>query len=188
MTITTARTKIKGETHLHAIRFSQSNDDTLSLLFLDGKFECFILEDEEREVKVPGKTRIPEGTYEVKLRKDASPMNDSYSEKYPELHKGMLWLQDVPGFEWIYIHIGNKHEHTDGCLLTGDSLSSNVEDAGGVGYVGSSGKAYKRLYAKVLEVMEKGNKVWITVSQDIPLPVPNTSDTKKNSKDKEQTD
>lgn len=156
--------KIEGETHLTCVRFSQSKDDTESILFFNGIFECFILEDEEREEKVPGKTRIPEGVYEIKLREEDSPMNKKYFERYPNLHKGMLWLQDVPGFEYIYIHIGNKHEHTDGCLLTGDSLASNAQGAGGVGYVGNSGQAYKRLYPKVVEALDKGNKVYITIT------------------------
>ena len=56
-------------------RFSSQSDSTLGILFdvTDGrKFLCFTLEDEAREVKVKGETRIPAGTYKLKLRKENS--------------------------------------------------------------------------------------------------------------------
>jgi len=37
---------------------------------VDGQFVCFGLEDEYREDKVAGETRIPSGTYQVALRKE----------------------------------------------------------------------------------------------------------------------
>ena len=33
-------------------RFSSQSDTTLGLLFVDGEFECFTLEDEYREEKI----------------------------------------------------------------------------------------------------------------------------------------
>ena len=56
---------------LEVIRFSSQNDSTLGLLFdvTDGrKFLCFTLEDEARDTKVMGETRIPAGIYDLKLR------------------------------------------------------------------------------------------------------------------------
>lgn len=151
---------------LHQLRYSeQREDDTLGLLFLNGNFECYILEDEEREVKVDGETRIPAGVYEIKLRTEGG-MHSDYLERYPTMHKGMLHYQDVPGFEWIQMHIGNKNEHTDGCPLTGDTCSSNIE---GPGFVGHSTRAYKRVYPKITAAIEAGRRVFVWVG-DIELP------------------
>ena len=106
---------------LQNIRFNEAReDDTIGLLFIGGKFACFILEDEEREEKVPGETRVPAGLYKMELRTEGG-MHRKYAERYGKKHKGMLWLRDVPDFKWIYIHIGNKNEHTDGCLLPGNT-------------------------------------------------------------------
>ena len=45
------------------------------------EFECYTLEDEYRDVKVMGETCIPEGTYDVKFRKEGG-FHSRYSAKY----------------------------------------------------------------------------------------------------------
>ena len=50
------------------LRFSSQNESSLGVLFdvTEGrKFLCFTLEDEARNVKVSGETRIPSGTYKL---------------------------------------------------------------------------------------------------------------------------
>ena len=106
---------------LEVLRFSSQEDSTSGLLFeigdLGRKFLCYTLEDERRALKVKGETRVPAGTYKIKLRKEGG-FHSRYSKKYGSMHKGMLWLQDVPGFEWILIHTGNTDEHTAVYLFT----------------------------------------------------------------------
>ncbi len=145
------------------LRYSSGVDDTLGLLFdvTDAawpKFMCYLLQDEHREVKVPGQTRIPAGRYRITLRTEGG-FHQRYSTRFP-WHRGMLWLRDVPGFEWILIHPGNDHTHTDGCLLTGDSVYSNV---GRAGRLGESVKAYERIYQQIVAALEAGDEVWIQV-------------------------
>ena len=76
------------------------------------------------------------------------------------MHKGMLWVRDVPGFEYILIHTGNTDEHTAGCLIVGDSQQTNFGDSDG--FIGSSGNAYKRIYPPIAEVLEGGGSVTIS--------------------------
>ena len=127
-------------------RFSGQSDTTLGLMFVDGEFECFTLEDEYRAEKIKGETRIPAGTYKVEKREVISGLTEKYRKKYPwfDFH---FMLQDVPDFQYVYIHIGNDDDHTDGCLLVGDSVKSNRfnEDNN----LTSSGPAFKRLYQKM---------------------------------------
>ena len=55
---------------LEVQRFSSQSNSTLGMLFdVTGtpKFLCYTLEDEFRDVKVSGETRIPSGTYNVTL-------------------------------------------------------------------------------------------------------------------------
>ena len=63
---------------LEVIRFSSQNDSTLGLLFdvtHGRKFLCFTLEDEARDTKVMGETRIPAGIYDLKLRTEGGYHN-----------------------------------------------------------------------------------------------------------------
>lgn len=120
-------------------------------------FRCFTMEDQPNEPKVKGETRIPAGRYRIKLRKEGG-MHGRYSDKF-DWHRGMLWLQDVPDFTFVYIHYGNYEKDTDGCILTGDGAQSNVLDDG---MVMSSVAAYTRLYAEIIDEVENG-EAWITI-------------------------
>jgi hypothetical protein len=142
---------------LEVIRYHTSDDYTLGMLLdvTEGrKFLCYTLEDEYREEKVMHETRIPAGTYKITLRK-VGGFHGRYEKKYGDMHKGMLWVRDVPGFEYILIHTGNTDEHTSGCLLVGNSSDYK-------GFIGSSVDAYKRVYPGVAEALEKGEDVNIT--------------------------
>jgi hypothetical protein len=143
---------------LEVLRFSSQNKSTLGMLFdiTDGReFLCFTLEDEHRDVKVMNETRIPSGTYKLKLRTEGG-FNDRYSKKYGSMHKGMIHVQDVPGFEYILFHTGNTDENTGGCLLLGDTSQQNITKSG---FIGSSVDAYKRVYPLIAGAIECGDDV-----------------------------
>ena len=143
------------------IRTQFGSDATNGMIFLDGVFECFSLEDEYREQKIRGETCIPEGSYEVVLRKEGG-FHQRYSSRY-SFHKGMLWVKSVPNFEWILFHLGNTDENTAGCILVGDTQQDL--DVSKDGFIGSSGNAYKKFYPKVAEVLEYGEEVTLNVSK-----------------------
>lgn len=149
--------------HLSLKRFSDGLESTLGLLFVDGAFFCYTLEDQYQRKKVPRETRIPAGTYAITLREEGG-MQGRYRARFP-WHRGMIWLQDVPGFEWIYIHVGNTDDDSEGCILVGDGQVSNVVDDG---QVTTSVAAYRRLYGCVTEALAMGESVTITV-EDITL-------------------
>lgn len=140
-------------------RFSTSNVDTLGLLFVEYAWACFTLEDERRSEKVAGKTRIPAGTYPMSLRTEGG-MHASYSQRFGQMHLGMLHLEDVPDFEWIYLHCGNDHEDTAGCPLLGDICHENITAEG---RVASSERAYRRMYPVIARALARGEETWIEV-------------------------
>jgi hypothetical protein len=148
---------------LEVVRFSSQKDSTNGALFdVSGgkrRFLCYTLEDEHREDKVSGETRIPSGTYRITLRTTGG-FHGRYEKKYGEMHKGMLGVRDVPNFEYILIHTGNTDEHTAGCLLLGDSQQANFGSSNGM--VGSSVNAYKRVYPPIAKALEEGKSVSIT--------------------------
>ena len=64
---------------LQVVRTQFGSNATNGLLFIDGVFECYTLEDEQRDVKVMHETCIPEGTYKIKLR-NAGGFNTRYAK------------------------------------------------------------------------------------------------------------
>jgi len=147
---------------LQVVRTQFGKDATNGMLFIDGKFECYTLEDQYQAVKVMHETCIPEGTYDIKFRKTGG-FHAKYSERYKNAHYGMLHIQDVPGFTYILIHTGNTDERTSGCLIVGETQQDL--DINFNGMVGSSTVAYKKLYAKVASELLQGKKVTIEYSK-----------------------
>ena len=147
---------------LTVLRYSSQEDSTSGLLFLqkndNTEFLCYTLEDEDRKVKIKGETRVPNGTYHIKLRTQGG-FHEKYKKKYGSLHKGMLHIIDVPNFEYILIHTGNTDEHTAGCLLVGDSQENNAIIKNG--FVGKSVNAYKRIYPDISEAILRNETVTI---------------------------
>ena len=147
---------------LEVLRFSSQADSTSGLLFdvTNGrKFLCYTLEDEKRDDKISGETRVPSGSYRVTLRTEGG-FHQRYAHRFQDIHKGMLWVRDVPGFEYVLIHCGNTDEHTSGCLLVGESQESNLKKPDG--FIGRSTQAYFDVYPLVSEALEQGEEVTIT--------------------------
>lgn len=145
---------------LEVLRYSSQNDSTLGMLFdvTEGRrFLCYTLEDEFRTQKVKGETRIPHGKYEVTLRTEGG-FHNKYKNRFPSMHKGMLWVRNVPNFEFILIHLGNREKDTAGCLLVGETSQENVTEKG---FIGKSTSAYKRIYPPIANALESGETVSI---------------------------
>jgi hypothetical protein len=141
---------------IDVLRYNSKLDFTDGLFFINGEFNVHTLEDEARTVKVKGETRIPNGRYKVELR-TVGGFNDRYLKKFgADFHKGMLWVKDVPGFEYILIHIGNDDDDTAGCLLV--AMSNNADDKG---FIGDSTTAYKKIYPIIRDAILAGEDVYI---------------------------
>ena len=150
-------------------------NETNGLLFIDGIFECYTLEDQYQSVKVMHETCIPEGTYNIQFRRTGG-FHTKYKERYGNSHYGMLHLQDVPNFTYILIHAGNTDEHTSGCLIVGETQQDL--DRSDDGFIGHSGTAYVKLYNKVSKKLLMGESVSIeytTITKLLEKPLSNAS-------------
>lgn len=143
---------------LTLIRLNEDSKSTLGALYIDKDLVGFTCEDPHREVKIDGETRIPSGRYEVKFREVMSGMTKKYRDKY-DWFTYHLELQDVPDFEYVYIHVGNTADHSEGCILLGQSASPT--DKGWM--VGNSAKTFAPFYLKVSEALKNGEQVFISV-------------------------
>ena len=122
-------------------RLHKTQNSTIGELTIDGKFECYTLEDTEREfVKIKGETAISKGTYKVIINE---------SNRFKRL---LPLLIGVPNFEGVRIHAGNSNHDTEGCILVGQNRS--------VDYITKSRKAFDSLFKK----MQKAKDITITIS------------------------
>ena len=121
-------------------RLHRTDHSTIGELSIDGKFECFTLEDIERDVKIKSETAIPKGTYKVIINR---------SNRFKRL---LPLLLNVPNFEGIRIHSGNTNHDTEGCILVGLTRSKD--------FIGQSRKAFNKLFKK----MQNVENITITIS------------------------
>ena len=142
------------------VRVAEGKKSTLSHLYINDIFCCFLLEDKLREVKIPGETAIPEGTYQLKLNNNAG-MNRSYRQRFANMHQGMVEIDGIPNFDLVFIHIGNYLTDTSGCPLTGHYWTM----ANGDYMVNQSALAYKLVYPKLLSQIRAGNTELQVVNQ-----------------------
>lgn len=144
---------------LRLLRIQNYNDYTIGALYIDNRLQCFVLEDEKREVKIKSETRIPRGLYKLRLQTSGT-LHSRYSKIFP-FHKGMLHVQNVPNFEGIMIHVGNTDEDTAGCLLvgTGHVVGQNM--------ISNSRQAYSELYKIVSSALLKNDEVILHVVDEL---------------------
>jgi hypothetical protein len=137
-------------------RLFQDSGATISIRFLDGVKECFVLEDAHQSVKIPGKTRIPAGVYRLGLRK-VGKLHEQYAKKFSKFHIGMIEILNVPNFTAILDHIGNSTKDTDGCNLLG--LQADLQSM----TIAKSAIAYENYYRKVAPLLAKGVAVTLEI-------------------------
>jgi hypothetical protein len=132
-----------------------TEQSTIGTLSIEGKFECFVLEDQDRGLsdtmslekiagtKVYGKTAIPYGRYEIDW---------TMSARFKVM---MPILLNVKGFSGIRIHKGNTEVDSLGCLLCGTRKKSNM--------VTESTLATRNLYTKIENAKKQGQRIYITI-------------------------
>lgn len=144
-------------------RFAESDDYTYGLLYGEDRYPlAFTLEDEFHVAKIKKETRIPAGKYEIKLRIDPSGLVMKYRKNFPWF-TGHLWLQDVPNFNYVYMHRGNTDEHTEGCILLANTcdLTPPTQD----GFIGESTQCFEKVYKKIEPLLRLNKeKVFITIN------------------------
>lgn len=138
-------------------RINNQNNYCEGKLYINGIYQCDVIEDTDRALnnemsiaeiqskKVYGETAIPKGTYQITL--------DVVSPKF----KNRSWatfcegklprLLDVPGFEGVLIHVGNKAADSLGCLLVGQKSSDGI--------VSNSTQTFKDLYYKLKQATDQ---------------------------------
>jgi hypothetical protein len=142
------------------IRVAQGKESTLSQLYINGIFQCYLLEDKIREVKIASQTAIPKGAFSLKLNTYGAK-NVNYQKAFGKLHQGMIEITGLPNFSFVYIHTGNTIKDTAGCPLCGFGFQFTDGDF----QVSQSIAAYKMIYPKLV-ALAKDNTNRITIENN----------------------
>lgn len=152
--------------HFILQRYSDNTDSTLGLLFekVDDRlvFQNYILEDEHRDQKVQGETRIDEGIYALKIQHIDTPLTERYRKRYPWFERH-IEITGLPRHRSVYLHIGNHDGDTDGCPLFGDGVDNNMVTKGAVSY---STQAFKRWYERVYPHLKDGGNAILEIRDE----------------------
>lgn len=148
-------------------RMAHGEDSSYGIIFLDGQHVCFTIEDEPRDIKVKGETRIPKGRYQIKYREEATPLTKRYREKF-DWFLYHLEITEVPNFTNIYLHIGNVHENSDGCPLVNNGVQKVGTEFKGL----DSTSCYKDFYKLISDTLNKGEDVYIDIRDEDYLKLP----------------
>lgn len=120
-----------------------TNQSTIGELSVNGKFECYTLEDVVRSEKIYGKTAIPAGRYQVIVN-----MSNRFKRKLP-------LLLNVENYEGVRIHPGNDAADTHGCPLVGQKYGNNI--------LYNSKLAFEPLMEKIEKAFNAGETIHITI-------------------------
>ncbi len=129
---------------LKLVRAHGTKDFTQGKLSIDDNYFCETLEDEERAVKIYGKTAIPVGRYKIIL---------NVSNRFKRL---MPLLLSVLNFSGIRIHAGNTHKDTEGCILVGEPAYA--------GFIKNSAITFRALMRILAKADKRGEEIWITIT------------------------
>lgn len=143
-------------------RIALRSEYTIGKLYVDGEYVCDTIEDTVRdldkdgkfangEVKIPGKTAIPYGRYEITM-KVKSPKYSNFSKySWAKKYDGYLpRLLNVPHFDGVLIHVGNSALDSESCVLVGENKV--------VGKVINSVNTFRRLMDDYLVPAKKRNE------------------------------
>lgn len=158
--------------YITVLRYLDDGQTTLGLMFLHGRFFAYTLEDTHQDEKIRGNTRIPQGVYPLELNRNVTGLTQTYRNRFPwfDFH---VEIKEIPNFELVYIHIGNTHVDTMGCILIADGV--NAADPQKM--ISHSRLAFERFYKTIHPLLNSNRKLtiqlldedWIERSQLIPL-------------------
>jgi hypothetical protein len=146
-------------------RIFKGDKYTIGNLFINDKKFCDTLEDTDRgldasmsvskiiALKKFGITAIPKGTYEVVMNVVSAKF--SKYKQYTFCGGRVPRLLNVPGYDGVLMHIGNKPEDTDGCILVGKNTVK--------GMITSSTETFMSFYKILEDASKKNEKIHITI-------------------------
>ena len=129
-------------------RTTYTDKSTIGKLYINGVFQCFTLEDKDRQLEQDISKRSMANLLFLAERTKSSSPTQSDSVPNP-------LLVDVKGFEGIRIHPGNFSVDTEGCILVGSGTAPDR--------LFNSRAAFNALFQRLEIAYAKGEEITIEV-------------------------
>ena len=145
-----------GDLLLLTLRRTQAGPaDTLGQLLLEGQPLAVTLEN------APGSPEglIPPGRYALALRTEGG-QHATYAYRFGDWHRGMLWVQGVPGLPFPYLRMGETATETYGSIAVGRELAPGSENPRRLWFPEAG---YRALYARVADHLAAGKPAALEV-------------------------
>ncbi len=159
-------------------RFDKEEDWTISRFYFDQTLKGYGMEDEIRAIKKKGETCIDGGIYELGLRLSPKFSHEYYRDgfgnliqakerKTPILMKTfpfeheLVWVMNVPKFEYVLWHWGNTDDETDACYLVGGTIGTIGNQAAVLGSRMKYMEIYPELWRAIQEHKKNGTKLYV---------------------------
>jgi hypothetical protein len=132
---------------------------TIGQLLIKQEFQWWTLEDEVRAlgVKISGQTAIPAGRYRVVINRSERFSAQATRREGKPTDVFLPLLLDVPMFQGVRIHAGNKAADTDGCILAGGGYDQRLN------MLNNSRPAVDNIIKRIRAEGNEGRQVWISV-------------------------
>lgn len=143
-------------------RIALRSEYTIGKLYVNGEYVADTIEDTVRdldkdgkfangEVKIPGKTAIPYGRYEVTMKVRSPKYSNFTKYSWAKKYDGYLpRLLNVYQFDGVLMHVGNSALDSEGCIIVGENKV--------VGKVINSVNTFRRLMDDYLVPAKKRNE------------------------------
>ncbi|GAB4404999.1 MAG: hypothetical protein OHK0039_05650 [Bacteroidia bacterium] len=138
-------------------RYSAGRHDTIGKLSHRGELLAYTIEN-PLTGDLPGEAlAIPAGDYPVRLRSEGG-RHATYAFRFGDFHKGLLWICDVPSFEFPVIQLGNDALHAYGSITVGTQVQreQQIDQRRELWY---SEQAYRKVYGAMVAHILAGREV-----------------------------
>lgn len=149
-------------------RYAEGPESTATeLLGPEGELIIRCIEDGWHDgVKIPGRTRIAPGLYELGVRGDSPKFAHYYREEWSRgWYRGVPWFRDIEGdeegfealgFTYVYYHPGTTHRDSRGCPVT--ALEVHQVEGGDYEVEGATSRAaFRKLCELVYPIVLDGS-------------------------------
>ncbi len=139
------------------VRVSQDYETTIGMLYLNGQFTAYTIEDRSVPQKMPGA-----GRYQLELLESENEVTLDYQQLFPSWFTQHIVLRNKDN-SLVYIHCGLPADMPEEGIMVTDSLDTNLDHD----FHQSCKNAYSKVYIPIREALQNSRELQFVISTEI---------------------